>query len=70
MTGLIGKAIYALLVGVVTFLVVFILGAIIVHFEAAVGQKVEDFAPVIGLLAGLAQFFAGGVPGFFNRPSA
>lgn len=66
LSGIVGRALYALFVGVITFLVVWILGAIIVHFEAAIGAKVEQFAPLIGLLAGLVQFFAGST-NWFNR---
>lgn len=67
LTGLLGRALYALLVDVVTFLVVWILGAIVTSFETNIGAKLEQFAPLIGLLVGLVSFFAGW--SWPNRPT-
>jgi hypothetical protein len=58
LSGLAGRIAYAVLAGVVAFLVVFIIGAIVAHFEAAIGSKLEAFSPLIGLLVGLVYFFA------------
>lgn len=58
LSGLIGRIVYAILAGVVAFLVIFILGVIVNHFDATIGAKLEQFAPLIGLLVGLVYFFA------------
>ena len=57
LTGIFGRIAYAILAGVVAFLVVFILGVIVTHFEATIGAKLQDFAPLIGLLVGIVYFF-------------
>ncbi len=59
LSGLIGRIVYAILAGVIAFLVFFILGVIINHFDTTIGSKLEEFAPLIGLLVGLVYFFAG-----------
>lgn len=58
LSGLLGRIAYALLAGVVAFLVFFIIGAIVVHFDTVIGTKIEDLSPLIGLLVGLVYFFA------------
>jgi hypothetical protein len=57
LSGLAGRIVYALLAGVVTFVVILILGVIISHFDAQVGSILEKYAAVIGLLVGLVYFF-------------
>lgn len=58
LTGLIGRIVYAVLSGVVTFLIIWIIGAITAHYDTNIGAKIEDFSPLIGLLVGLWVFFA------------
>lgn len=58
LTGLLGRICNAILNGVIAFLVVFILGVIVMKFEATIGTKLEQFAPLIGLLVGLVTFFS------------
>lgn len=62
LTGLVGRIAYAILAGVIAFLVVFILGVIVTHFEATIGSKLEQFAPLIGLLVGIVYFFVRPTP--------
>jgi hypothetical protein len=57
LTGLAARIVYAILAGVVTFIIVYILGAIVVHFDSSIGALIEKFAPLIGLLVGLWYFF-------------
>lgn len=59
---LLGRTAYAILSGVVIFLVVFILGVVLAHFDATIGGKLEQFSPIIGVLAGIVVFFAYPVP--------
>lgn len=54
---------YAFLAGIVAFLIVFVLGVAIEKLlDAAVGQKIEDFAGLIGLLVAVIYFFANPTP--------
>lgn len=62
LTGLIGRIAYAVLAGVVAFLVVYILGAIVNHYDTTIGLKLEQFSPLIGLLVGIVYFFARPTP--------
>ena len=62
LSGLIGRALYALLVGVITFIVFYIIGAVVAHFDANIGLMLERFSPLIGLLAGLVTFFTRATP--------
>lgn len=55
--GIVGRVVYVLLAGIVTFLIVFVIGVILFHFDSNIGGKVEAFAPLIGLLVGLLYFF-------------
>jgi len=57
LSGLAGRIAYAVLAGVIAFLVVFIVGALVVHFDATIGGILERFAPLIGLLVGIVYFF-------------
>lgn len=60
--GILGRIVLALLVGLITFIVVFILGVIIGKFDAQIGDVIQKFSPLIGLLAGLVKFFTGESP--------
>ena len=62
LSGLVGRIVYAILAGVVAFLVVFIVGAVVTHFDGTIGSLLEEWAPLIGLLVGLVYFFAGPRP--------
>ncbi len=59
LTGLAARIVYAILAGVVTFVVLLIIGFIVAKFDANIGGIVQKFAAVIGLLVGLWYFFAG-----------
>jgi sulfite exporter TauE/SafE len=63
LTGLAGRIIAAILYGVVTFVVLFILGLIVAHFDQSIGSFIEKWSAIIGLLAGLFVFFVGHRPG-------
>ena len=62
LSGMAGRIVKAILVGVVTFIVVFIIGAIVAHFDGEIGGMIEKFSPLLGLLAGLVMFFTGESP--------
>lgn len=62
LTGLLGRIAYAILAAVVTFLVVFVIVAIIVRFDGSIGQKIESFVWIIGLLVGIIYFVARPTP--------
>jgi hypothetical protein len=62
LTGLAGRVVYAILAGVVAFLVVYIVGAVVMHFDTTIGSLLEQWSPLIGLLVGLVYFFAGPKP--------
>lgn len=57
LSGLPGRAAYAILAGVVTFVVLLIIGIIIASFYPEIGEVIKKFAAVIGLLVGLVTFF-------------
>ncbi len=61
-SGLLGRAINAILYGVITFIVFFIIGVIAAHFDVTIGNTLKEFAPLIGLLAGLLVFFTRPTP--------
>lgn len=61
-TGILGRIVYAVLVGVVTFLVVYVIGALLVQFGVSAGTKVEQFAALVGLLVALVAFFTRSTP--------
>jgi cation transporter-like permease len=58
LTGLAARIAYAVLAGVVAFLIVFVLGVVVKKFEAEAGTKIMDFSALIGLLVGIVYFFA------------
>lgn len=62
LTGLLGRIVGALLYGVVTFIVLFIIGIIVALFNAQVGDFIEKWAAIVGLLVGLYFFFTGVKP--------
>lgn len=62
LTGFIGRLAYAVLAGVVTALVIFVIGAVVTLLWAvgkAVGVKIEDASGIIGLLVAIVVFCAG-----------
>lgn len=62
---LLSKLVYALLCGVVTFGVIWIIGAAVGHFEANIGSKIEDLSGIIGVLVGIYVFLTqDGFPSF------
>lgn len=62
LTGLLGRIVGALLYGVVTFIVLFIIGIVVALFNAQVGDFIEKWAAIVGLLVGLYFFFTGAKP--------
>ena len=52
LSGFAGRVVYAILAGVVAFLVVYIIGAVVMHFDATIGGLLEQWSPLIGLLVG------------------
>jgi hypothetical protein len=56
-SGLIARAAYAVLAGVITFLIFYFIGVVVFHFEQTIGMKLEQFSPLIGLLVGIVCFF-------------
>lgn len=61
-SGLMGRVAYALLAGIIVFIAFFIIGVIATRFDATIGNKLEEFSPIIGLLAGLVVFFTRPTP--------
>lgn len=61
LTGFAGRIAQAVLYGVLVFLAVFIIGIILVQVPQAVeiGNLLKKWAPLLGLLAGIATFFSG-----------
>lgn len=62
LTGLAGRIAYAVLAGVVTFIIVFIIGVFATSFSAEVGALLKQYAALIGFLVGLVYFFLRPVP--------
>lgn len=60
--GLPGRIVLALLVGIITFIIMFIIGAITARFDAEIGQLIKTWSPLVGFLAGLFTFFTGHSP--------
>ena len=58
-TNLIARLVYAVLAGVVTYVVLYIIGLLVGKFDASIGDIIVKFAPLIGLLVALYYFFAG-----------
>lgn len=56
-TGIIGRVAYAILAGVIAFIVFYIIGVLAAHFDANIGGIIEKFSPLIGLLVGIVTFF-------------
>lgn len=52
----IARVLYAILAGAVTFLIVWIIGAAVIDKHADIGGKLEDWAPLLGLLVGLLTY--------------
>jgi hypothetical protein len=73
MPGWIGRLVLAVIVGVVVFLLCGLVGPLLadlkVSFAVTIGGWLTQYAPVLGLLAALWYFFAGGV-GFSRPPPA
>jgi hypothetical protein len=67
LNGLLGRIVYAVAIGVVTFVVLLIIAYIIKLFPvvAGVGDILSKFAYLLALLAGLVAFFTGG--NFWHR---
>lgn len=63
-SNLLGRLALALFWGVVTFVVILIIGTILVQvpYLAGVGDILKKFAVLIGVLAGVVTFFTGGRP--------
>lgn len=64
MTGLISKLAYAIICGIVAFLIVLAIGLIIIHFVTSAdgtdyGNTVKGLAAILGLLVGVVVFFSG-----------
>jgi 4-amino-4-deoxy-L-arabinose transferase-like glycosyltransferase len=59
LTGLPARIVYALLAGVVTYVLLYIVGIVTQQFLAAVGDVIIKFAAIIALLVALWYFFAG-----------
>lgn len=58
LTGIVGRVVYALLAGIVAFILLLILGVIIGKFDSQIGDIIQKFAAVVALLVGLVYFFA------------
>lgn len=59
------RVLYAVLAGVLTFVLFWAVGALIVDNSmknADIGQKLKDFAPLVGLLVGLLTYFVNPAP--------
>jgi hypothetical protein len=56
-SGLVARLAIAALSGIITFIVFFAIGVVLVHFDATIGNLVKEFSPLIGLLAGVISFF-------------
>lgn len=59
LSGLAGRIAQAVLYGVVVYIVVYIIGLILIQVPGAVaiGDFLKHWAPLLGLLAGIAAFF-------------
>ena len=57
LSGLVGRIAYALLAGIVAFVIILILGVIIGKFDAQIGDILQKYAAIIGLLIGIVYFF-------------
>lgn len=71
-TGLIGKLAYAIICGIVVFLVVLALGLLIIHFITApegtdYGNTVKGLSVALGVLTAIYVFFSGWT---FKAPTA
>jgi len=70
--GLIGRIVLAVVVGVIVYLVCLLVGPLLADLKASfavtVGGWVSTYAAVLGLLAALWFFFAGGLN--FGGPKA
>ena len=64
LTGWLGRLVYAILVGVVTYIVILIVAYVLGLFPvlAAVGGILARFAYILALLAALVTFFTGWTP--------
>jgi hypothetical protein len=65
-TGLISKLAYAVICGVVVFLIVLAIGLLIVHFVTSpdgtdYGNTVKGLAVLLGVLYAVYVFFSGGI---------
>lgn len=63
-TTLIGKLAWAIIYGIIVFLIVLAIGLLIVHFITApegadYGNTVKGLAAVLGILTAIAVFFSG-----------
>lgn len=58
-SGTIGRAVYAVLVAVIVFVVLLILAALLRSVDGEVATIVSRFAPILAILSGLAYFFVG-----------
>jgi hypothetical protein len=62
LSGLAGRIAAAIFYGVIVFLITFVIGILLTNFGglSEIGDLLKRFAPILGLLAGLASFFGGG----------
>jgi hypothetical protein len=54
---MIARIVYAVLVGVVTFIVLLILGIFVTKVDVNAGNIIKEMAPLIGMLVGVLYFF-------------
>jgi hypothetical protein len=59
MSPLIARLAWSALAGLITFIIVYIIGAILVSTGVDAGNILERFAPILGLLVAVAYFFSG-----------
>lgn len=57
-----GRIARAVLAGLVVFVVLLVIGMIVERFDVEIGETVQRYAAVLGLIAGLVQFFTGDSP--------
>lgn len=57
LSGLPGRIAYAVLAGLITFIVVLVLGVLLNSFSPEIGSILTRFAAPLGVLVGLVTFF-------------
>ena len=58
LTGIAARIAYAVLVGVITFIIILIVGIVVAKSDAEVGSLLKNYSALLGLLASIVTFFA------------